>query len=87
MSDTKDLNRYYMILNNIYKIEVTFHAYSQALLRGIDPDLIENTIKCGKVVRFAKNRLKFVNKRDKNTIICIDEVLGEKIVIVTVAVK
>jgi len=76
-----------MISNNIYKIEITKHAYFRAYQRGITPDLIYSSIRCGKIIRFSKNHLKFVNKRKKNTIICVDEIRDSRIIIVTVEIK
>ena len=44
---------------NEYDIEIKRHAFIRAIERGIIPDIIEATIKSGKVQRFGKNNIKF----------------------------
>jgi len=80
---SKDLNRYLCISNNIYKVEISMHANIQAHERGIDAELVDSTIHCGKIIRFAKNHLKFVG----NKAICIDDIRGNTITIVTIVKK
>ena len=63
-----------------YDIEIKRHAFIRAIQRGIHPDLIENTLIKGKVKRFGKNYIKFVSK----TIICVGEISGIKLKIITV---
>ena len=38
-----------------YDIEIKRHVFVRAMQRGIHPDLIEDTIKKGKMKRFGKN--------------------------------
>ncbi len=54
------------------------------MARGIHPDMIEEAILKGRVKRFGKHGIKFVNKGSKKTIICIGEVIGTKLKIITI---
>ncbi|MBN1645359.1 hypothetical protein JW851_04990 [Candidatus Woesearchaeota archaeon] len=72
---------------NLYHIEIKRHAFIRALQRGITPDLVESAIKGGRQLRFGKNRIKFVKKFKKFTVICVDEIIGGIIRIVTIEKK
>ena len=63
-----------------YEIEIKRHVFIRALQRNINPDLIEDTLKKGKVERFGKNYVKFIAK----STICVGEVVGTKIKIITI---
>jgi len=63
-----------------YDIEIKHHAFIRAVQRKISPDLIENCIKNGSIKRFGKNYVKFISK----SIICIGEISGLKIKIITI---
>lgn len=52
--------------------------------RGITPDMIEATIKSGKIQRFGKNNVKFIKKYKRFVVICVDEMTGNRIKIVTI---
>lgn len=65
---------------NNYEIEIKHHAFIRAIQRRITPDLIESCIKNGKIQRFGKNYVKFVT----SSFICVGEVCGLKIKIITV---
>ncbi len=52
--------------------------------RNINPDLIENTIQNGRIESFGKNYVKFINKGSKRTIICIGEICGSQLKIITI---
>lgn len=67
-----------------YEVEIKHHVFVQALKRGIHPDLIEDTLHKGSVERFGKQGVKFVNKGNKRTIICVGQMAGRKIVIFTI---
>ena len=67
-----------------YNLDIKFHVFRRALERGIHPDMIENTIYKGKVERFGKHGIKFVNKGSKRTLICVGELVGNKLKIITV---
>lgn len=70
-----------------YKIEIKGHAFIRAMKRGVHPDMIEATIKGGKIKRHGKNNIKFIKKYKRFTIICVDEIIGDKIKIVTIETK
>jgi len=65
---------------NKYDIEIKHHAFKQAIKRGISPDLIENTLINGKVKRHGKNYIKVVTK----SAICVGQIIGNKIKIITI---
>ena len=67
-----------------YEIEIKRHAFIRALEREITPDMIEATLKGGKIKRFGKNNVKFIKKYKKFTVICVDEIVGDKIKIITI---
>lgn len=67
-----------------YDIEIKRHAFIRAMQRGITPDMIEATLKGGTIIRFGKNNLKFCKKYKRFTVICVDEIVGCKIKIVTI---
>ena len=66
-----------------YEIEVTRHAFRQAMERGIHPDAIEDALCNGRVERFGKHGVKFICK-GKRTIICVGDIIGIRIKIFTV---
>lgn len=63
-----------------YEIEIKHHAFLRAMQRGITPNLIENCINNGAIERFGKNYVKFISK----STICVGEIAGLKIKIVTI---
>ena len=67
-----------------YDVEIKHHAFKQALRRGIHPDMIEDALLKGKMERFGKHGIRFINKGAKKTIICVGEVIGGKLKIFTV---
>ena len=69
---------------NKYNLEIKKHVFEQAIKRGIHPDLIEDTIYKGKVQRFGKHGIKFINKGSKRTIICVGQLVGNKLKIFTI---
>ena len=70
-----------------YEIEIRRHAFKRAVQRGITPDMIEATLKGGKIKRFGKNNLKFYKKFKKFIVVCVDQIIGTKIKIVTIETK
>ena len=78
-----------MILIDITKYEIIIkrHVFEQAVLRGIHPDMIEQALLKGKIERFGKNGVKFVNRGSKKIIICVGEMTGNNIKIITIEVK
>jgi len=67
-----------------YEIEIRRHAFIRALERKITPDMIEATLKSGKIERFGKNRVRFVKRYKRFELVCVDEIIGNKIRIVTI---
>ena len=67
-----------------HDVEIKRHAFLRALERGIDPDMIEQTLLRGKMEKFGKHGVKFINKGAKRTIICVGEILGTRIRIFTI---
>ena len=63
-----------------YDLEIKHHVFLRAMQRGITPDLIETTIKNGKIERFGKNYVKFTS----NSVICVGEISGLKLKIITI---
>ena len=70
-----------------FEIVITKHAFERALQRQVHPDLIESAIQTGAVERFGKNNLKIVKQFRKFTIICVDEIIGNVVKIVTIEKK
>lgn len=70
-----------------YEIEIKRHAFIRAMQRGVTPGMIEATLKGGRIKRFGKNNVKFSKEYKKFTVICVDEIIGSKIKIVTIETK
>ncbi|MFH1255774.1 MAG: hypothetical protein V1494_00640 [Candidatus Diapherotrites archaeon] len=67
-----------------YHIVISRHAFVRAVQRRIHPDLIEDTVKTGKMKRFGKNNVKIEKRFKHYTITCVDEIVGLIIKIVTI---
>ncbi len=67
-----------------YDVVIKRHAFLRALERSIDPDMIEQTLLKGKVEKFGRHGIKFKNKGSKRTIICIGQLIGIKLKIITI---
>ncbi len=67
----------------MFEIEISKHAFLQAIKRDITPDLVENTLQTGKQTRFGKNYIRFTSKK----INCVGEIKGMKIKIITITKK
>lgn len=63
-----------------YEIEIKHHVFVRAMQRKINPDQIENCIKNGSIAKFGKNHVRFILR----SVICIGEISGLKIKIVTI---
>ncbi len=70
-----------------YDFEIRRHAFIRAVQRGVTPDMIEAALKGGKIERFGKNNLRFVKEYKRFTVICVDQIIGTKIKIVTIETK
>ena len=67
-----------------YDLAIKRHVLERAMQRGIHPDLIEDTLLKGKVRKFGKHGIKFISKGSKRTIICVGELVGNKLKIITI---
>ena len=72
---------------SLFDIEIKKHALIRAMQRGITPDIVEATIKGGKIKKFSKNHLKFYKKYKRGIVICVGEIIGTKIKIIIIMVK
>lgn len=72
---------------NQFEIEIKNHVSVRAVQRGITSRMIEATIKSGKIERFGKCNLRFVKQYKYFDVVCVDEVCGNKIKIVTVVIR
>lgn len=70
-----------------YEFEIKRHALIRAAGRGVTPDMVEATLKGGNITRFGKRNLRFHKKYRRFTVICVDEVCGNTIKIVTIETK
>ena len=70
-SEPKDfyISRYKYILNR--EVILSRHALLRARRRGISPDIVEATLKSGKVIRFGKSFIKFKKKHRSWSVICV----------------
>lgn len=66
-----------------YKLRLTRHALIRAAERDIDLEEINRTIWCGRIERYGKHGVKFIQE-GKERIICVGEVIGDAIKIFTV---
>lgn len=67
------------------KIFITNHAIKRARERNIAyPDQVYKTIKTGKVKKFGKKGIKFINKTKNGSIICVGEYNFDTIIIKTI---
>ncbi len=65
-------------------IEIKRHAFVRAMQRGVTPDMIEAALKGGRIKRFGKNNLKFYKQYKNFTVICVGQITGMKIKILTI---
>jgi len=72
-----------MVNINDYELEIKRHVFIRAMQRGISPDLIEATLRRGKQKRFGKNYIRFV----KGKVICVGQIIGNIIKIITIERK
>jgi len=67
-----------------YDLIIKRHVFEQAMKRGIHPDMIEQTLLNGKMKRFGKHGIKFISKGSKRTIICIGQIIGNQLKVITI---
>ncbi|MEK6968316.1 MAG: hypothetical protein AABX51_06810 [Nanoarchaeota archaeon] len=70
-----------------YEIEIKRHAFVRAMQRHVTPDMIEATLKGGSIKRFAKNNIKFTKSYKNFVVVCVGEITGLKIKILTIETK
>ncbi len=70
-----------------YNLEIKRHAFIRAMERGVSPDMIEATIKGGRIEAFGKNYVKFIKRYKRCTVICVGERIGLNIKIITIETK
>jgi len=72
---------------NRFEIEIKKHASIRAMQRGITFKMIKVAIRSGKIERFGKCNLRFTKNYKNFKLICVDEICGNTIKIVTVVIK
>ncbi len=70
-----------------YEIEIRRHALIRAMQRGVSPDMVEATIKGGRIESFGKNNKRFSKKYKAFTVVCVDEITGTRVKIVTIETR
>jgi hypothetical protein len=70
-----------------YGFEIRRHALIRAMERGVTPDMIEATLKGGTIERFGKRNIRFCKEYKRFTVICVDEITGDIIKIVTIETR
>jgi len=70
-----------------YDFEIKRHAFIRAMERGVTPDMIEATLKGGKIERYAKHGIRFVKEYKRFTVICVGQMIGTEIRIFTIETK
>lgn len=70
-----------------YGFEIRRHALIRAMQRGVTPDMVEATLKSGTIRRFGKNNVRFYRRYKRFIVICVDEIIGNNIKIVTIETK
>lgn len=72
---------------NQYDLEIKRHAFTRAMERNVTPDMIEATLRNGKIEGFGKHNIKFIKDYKQCTVVCIGQVIGNKIKIFTIETK
>lgn len=70
-----------------YDFEIKRHAFIRAMERNVTPDMIEATLKGGKIERFGKNNVRFIKDYKRFTVICVGEMVGTNVKIFTIETK
>ena len=68
-------------------LEIKRHAFIRAMERNVTPDMIEATLKGGKIERFGKHNIRFIKEYRKFTVICVGQAIGTKVKIFTIETK
>lgn len=67
-----------------YDIEIKRHAFIRAMERNVTPDMIEATLKGGRIKKFGKHGIKLFKEYKRFTVICVGHMIGTKIKILTI---
>jgi len=70
-----------------YDLEIKRHAFIRAMERNVTPDMIEATLKGGKLERFGKHNVRFIKDYKRFRVICVGQLIGTKIKIFTIETK
>lgn len=70
-----------------YEIEIKRHAFIRAMERGITPDMIEATLNGGTIQPFGKNYVKIQKSYKQFTVVCVGEIAGIRLKIITIEAK
>ena len=70
-----------------YDFEIKRHAFIRAMQRNVTPDMIEATLKGGKIEKFGKNNVRFIKDYKRFSVICVGEMIGTKVKIFTIETK
>ena len=70
-----------------YDLEIKRHAFIRAIERKVTPDMIEATLKGGKLERFGKHNVRFIKDYKRFRVICVGQLIGTKIKIFTIETK
>ena len=70
-----------------YDFEIKRHAFIRAMQRKVTPDMIEATLKGGKIEKFGKNNIRFIKDYKRFTVICVGEMISTKVKIFTIETK
>ena len=70
-----------------YDFEIKRHAFIRAIQRNVTPDMIEATLKGGKIEKFGKNNVRFIKDYKRFSVICVGEMISTKVKIFTIETK
>ncbi len=70
-----------------YEFEIKRHAFIRAMQRSVTPDMIEATLKGGKIERFGKHNVRFVKDYKRFEVVCVGQMIGTTIKIFTIETK
>lgn len=70
-----------------YCFEIKRHAFIRAMQRNVTPDMIEATLKGGKIEKFGKNKVRFIKDYKRFSVICVGEMIGTNVEIFTIETK
>ncbi|MDI6737390.1 MAG: hypothetical protein QME12_02630 [Nanoarchaeota archaeon] len=86
-----NISIYYKILNNIclrhYELEISHHAFIRAMEMEVMPHMIEATLLGGKLKRFGKHGIKLSKKYKRFEVVCVGEIKGQVLKIITIETK